>query len=297
MTFVNIAVVFSMVLIDCFWAMRIGFSVQHVLGLALKIGAVALAGGAYLRLRPNARLAEMLAYVMLWLVFSAAAAVMTYLAASLAYPLQDSFYRHADIWLHFDLRAVTLMLQSSSLVWRALNADYFSLLFQISVTVLWLAHTRTRGRNAAFLAGAIMSFLVCCIISGILPAIGPSQVENPSLTGPPSYVTDILAMRSGLPVSKTVEGLEGIICFPSYHSVLAVLIIWSHRRLATFWPMMVINLAMLVSVPSVGNHYLTDLLGGFAAVCASIVTVGYCHAWRSGRTQQMVPQMRVVPGR
>jgi membrane-associated phospholipid phosphatase len=52
--------------------------------------------------------------------------------------------------------------------------------------------------------------------------------------------------------------------------VLAVLIVWAHRGLPTFWPALVLNGLMLVSVPPAGNHYLTDMIGGATVVALAI---------------------------
>ena len=263
-----------MVAVDAGWAWQAGFTITHWLKPVSEIAMIWIVATLYLRVRTSPRLTEMLNYVVLWLSFSTAAAVLTYLSATPALPLQDRFYSSVDQAMHFDLAGYTRLLCAHHIIIAVLQLDYSSLLIQISFTVLCLAHTRTEGRNAAFLACSMLSLFVTCIGSALLPALGPSLADNPSLQHTPDYVGEILAMRSGLPVTRAVEELQGIVCFPSYHTVLAVLIAWAHRNLPTFWPVACVNALMLLAVPTVGNHYLADVLGGAAVSVVSIAAVG-----------------------
>ncbi len=283
-------IVFMMCAVDAAWTWQAGFIVVHWQKPVSEIAGIWIVFTAYLHFRPNPRLSEMLNYVVLWLLFSTAAAVSTYLAATLALPLQDTFYKAADQALRFDLAALTRTLFAHPLVFALLKVDYNSLVIQISATVLWLAHTHTNGRNAEFISCAITSLLITCFLSALLPALGPSTAENPSLHGTPDYVPEILALRSGLTVTRAIENLQGIVCFPSYHTVLAMLITRAHRGLASFWPVAIVNGLMLLAIPPVGNHYLTDLLGGAVVAVLTVLAVRRIATigLRTGRTHRLV---------
>ena len=57
--------------------------------------------------------------------------------------------------------------------------------------------------------------------------------------------------------------MQGIVTFPSYHTVLAILFVYTHRGLRwTFPPVAVLNGLMLAAIPSVGGHYVVDMIGG-----------------------------------
>ena len=59
--------------------------------------------------------------------------------------------------------------------------------------------------------------------------------------------------------------VKGLIGFPSFHAVLAVLPLWSVRRLrAVRLPLALFNLLMLAATPIQGGHHLVDVLGGIA---------------------------------
>ena len=71
-------------------------------------------------------------------------------------------------------------------------------------------------------------------------------------------------MRGGGPLSFDLSQLQGLISFPSYHTVLAVLLTYAHRRSALLPPIALVNGVMLFSIPSYGGHYLIDMIAGAA---------------------------------
>jgi hypothetical protein len=58
--------------------------------------------------------------------------------------------------------------------------------------------------------------------------------------------------------------LKGVIAFPSFPAVLAVLFTAAHARLPSFWPVAALNTVMLLALPSQGGHYLVDVPAGIA---------------------------------
>jgi hypothetical protein len=263
------ALVAAIALFDFAGAWAVGLHIAHIMTPLLEIGATWVIFSLYLRWRPNPRLSEILTYVVLWLLFSTAAAVFTYVAAAAQFPLQDAPFRAMDAALGFDAIAWTHFLERHGRIFALLQLDYFSLIAQTSITVIWLAHTRTSGRNAQFLGAAILGLLLSTALATLLPALGPDPNSSPTVFGQ-KVLNDLVAMRAGQPVFRTMENLQGVIQFPSYHTFLAILIVWTHRGLATFWPAVLINGCMLLAIPAVGNHYLMDLFGGGAAACLAI---------------------------
>jgi hypothetical protein len=237
----------------------------------LEIGVMWVVATLYLMWRPNPRLTEMLSYVVLWLMFSTAAAVFTYVAAAFRLPLWDGTFKAMDAALGFDTLAWKHFLGMYPRIYTLLQIDYFSLILQTSVTVLWLAHTRSEGRNASFLGAAVIGLVISTVLATLMPAVGPNPMGSPSVTGQPE-LNDMIAMRDGHPLVRSMAQMQGIIQFPSYHTFLAILITWSNRRLATFWPIAVVNAFMLFGIPAFGNHYLVDLFGGALVALVAIRT-------------------------
>jgi hypothetical protein len=68
--------------------------------------------------------------------------------------------------------------------------------------------------------------------------------------------------------------MEGIITWPSFHAVFAVLTPYVHRPpMRTFVPVAAVNVLMLIAIPTNGCHYLVDVLAGLALAFMSIMVV------------------------
>jgi membrane-associated phospholipid phosphatase len=58
---------------------------------------------------------------------------------------------------------------------------------------------------------------------------------------------------------------------PSYHTVMALLIAYAFRRTGVVgYVIAALNAAMLLSIPSIGGHYLVDVLAGGVLAFAAI---------------------------
>ncbi|HEY5084241.1 MAG TPA: phosphatase PAP2 family protein, partial [Rhizomicrobium sp.] len=70
---------------------------------------------------------------------------------------------------------------------------------------------------------------------------------------------------------------RGLIAFPSYHGVLAILLIWYAwpvRQLR--WPFLAINSVVLICTPEQGGHHLVDVLAAFPVAALSIFLASLC---------------------
>jgi membrane-associated phospholipid phosphatase len=76
------------------------------------------------------------------------------------------------------------------------------------------------------------------------------------------YLHDLLELRNGDLPSIDVTVMTGVIAFPSFHAVFAMMFTYAHRSSVTFPVVAVLNLLMLFSIPSEGGHYLVDVIGG-----------------------------------
>src|SRR5207237_10724371 len=77
-----------------------------------------------------------------------------------------------------------------------------------------------------------------------------------------AYIEDLVGLRHGSLPSLDIMLLKGVIAFPSFHAVLAVLFTYTHRGSRIFRPIAAFNALMLLSIPSEGGHYLVDIIGG-----------------------------------
>ena len=137
--------------------------------------------------------------------------------------------------------------------------SYGSLLPQVLFSVWWFSFLRWDQRNAELLTNAMFALLLTTAVFFLLPALGPC-VGAPACHD--AYVEDLVGLRHGNLPSLDMMLLKGVIAFPSFHAVLAMLFTYAHRRAPTFLPMAVFNGLMLLAIPSEGGHYLVDIIGG-----------------------------------
>lgn len=237
----------------------------------------------YRAVRPKPPLAELPAYGALWVVLSASGVICTYCAARLALPLQDAALASFDAWAGFDWVAWTQAVRARPVLNLVLRLAYDSLTLQIPGTLVLLALARVRGRNEELLLATVVSLLLTVAVAALLPAAGPwkhfgygalEPAGSPYLPSGALALPHFLELRRGAEAAFALEEMQGIITFPSFHTVLAVLFVHAHRGLRwSLPPVAALNALMLASVPSEGGHYLADMAAGGVIAVATLVFV------------------------
>lgn len=190
---------------------------------------IAISGRGAAGLRPKIAAAE---WVLLWLAFAICGALLTYLAATRDGPLFDAEFAAADAALGFDWGAWHQFVFGHPLLYlegcglrQARPAG--------PVLGAWLLHRGEWRRFAELLTAAIVALLLASALFALFPSFGPAT-RIPDLRA--TYVHDLAGLRSGTLPSLDVMLLKGVIAFPSFHAVFAVLFTTAHARLPSFWP-------------------------------------------------------------
>ena len=121
----------------------------------------------------NRRLSDAGNYTALWMAFSAAAAILTYLCATLGMPLRDTQFVALDAMLGFHWLAWSRFIGAHRVLEVPLVLVYDTFLPQIVGSILYFAHTEQTGRNAEMIWIAMLSVIVTAFFSALLPAVGP----------------------------------------------------------------------------------------------------------------------------
>lgn len=248
------------------------WTLLHFSGAALPFGAVVLLVGVcalYSGPRPAPILAEATWYAALWIGFSLIGCCLTYEAAAFALPLHDQALARADAALGFDWVRWSALVAAHPVLKGVLALAYASLLPQILLAIGACAGCSSRRANEALIAAAAIALALTCLGSMLWPALG--AWTEAGLRPPPRWAADLLAVRAGQR-DFAIPDLQGIVSFPSYHAVLGILFCWSLWPLRRMrWPMLGLNTAMFLSIPSEGDHYLTDIIAGAAVAAVSIL--------------------------
>jgi membrane-associated phospholipid phosphatase len=257
--------------LDWIWAGQLGLVFVgwlRVSGILIFLITIGFAYGYSGRSR---RLSDASNYAALWVAFSAAGAISTYLVATLVMPLRDAEFVAIDAAMRFHWLAWYRFIEAHRVLQLPLFIAYFTFLPQIIGSILYFAHTGQTSRNAEMILIAMLSLIVTTTVSAFLPAVGPyvhffgRQTED---------IVVLMSLRAGGAHTFVTNRLQGIITFPSFHTVLAIIFMYVHRPPSrSFVPVAVLNVLMLLAIPSEGHHYLIDLISGalVAAVCIAVV--------------------------
>jgi membrane-associated phospholipid phosphatase len=229
--------------------------------------------------RPDGRLqalAQGFMQVLLILLFGT---LLSYAAAAAPVPFQDANLLAIDNALGLDRDAYISFFGRRPWLRTTVTLAYFTLMPQFVVVplVLFFKHQPQRLQQFSFAVG--IGLLVTVAISVFTPSITTIYLDlglPVHAKIPPALYTPLptfQALRSGAPYWIDLSAIEGLISFPSFHTVGALLFIWAlwpvrHVR----WIALALNAALIMAAPFIGAHYFIDLAGG-AAVALSAIAV------------------------
>lgn len=240
--------------------------------------ALAFAARLYRVRRNEPRLADVLDVVGQMVAFMSAGALLSYLAASLAFPEQDALFHALDRRLGLDWLAYLNFVNARPALGLAFSIAYSSFIPQVVIVLVALGFSGRGDAARVMLLAMMISGLVCIAISAFMPALamfvhlGLTPADYPNLAPAASFVhvADIAALRSGAPVTIDLSKAEGIITFPSYHAALGLLLLLAalaHPWLR--WPFLLLNLTMIAATPIDGGHYFVDVVAGLLIAAAA----------------------------
>jgi hypothetical protein len=264
------------------------------------LALVLLAGGCfYRRMRPDPRLAAMLLGTAFLLAFSLAASVLNYLLLTRAGARIDLQLATLDRALGFDWPRVMAWMAQHPLLNQVAMMAYSSMLPQVALLTILLA-AREPERVYRFLLAVALSALACIAIWGFAPSFGAFSVYPPPppmmLALDQAYAHELVRLLHDGPGLMSPRDTKGLIGFPSYHAVLALLVAWHARKLPFLrWPAILLNGAVLLATPVQGGHHLLDVLAGFpvAALALFIAELGARYEEQSGLVNKV---RKFMPG-
>lgn len=215
------------------------------------------------------------------LAFTAAAAVLHDLTATLAFPLVDAQLAAAETALGFDWRAYHAFLEAHPALARALALAYHSSGPQVGLVVIALSAVRRLGRLWLYARLFATTLLFVIAVSSVFPAEGPYAFYNmpevgaaaPQLesVGGTWHLAGLAELRSGAPITLALGDIRGLVTFPSFHVCLAMLTAWALAPVPVLGALAVLlNLAVIVATVGSGGHYFPDLVAGALVAAAAL---------------------------
>jgi len=260
--------------VDLLLCRRLDLRFHDWTALALASGVTAGIALFYQISGRSARLAHAAHWVLLWLIFVNAGTVLIYVAAVCGGPTHDVAFAALDAALGFDWTAWYNFLAPHRDLRFVLWLAYLSLFPQILISIFWFSLRDLDYFNYELLLNNIVSLLITTALFLLFPAFGhpaPGRELELQVLG---------TLRGGGPWSFDLSQLQGLISFPSYHTVLAVLLTYAHRHSALLGPAALVNGVMLFSIPRFGGHYLVDMIAGAAVALLAIAATAAAHGPR-----------------
>jgi hypothetical protein len=192
------------------------------------------------------------------------------IAARLRMPLQDSLFGHIDQSLGVSVPSLVRWADHHWLG-TVVNRSYpwLSPLLAIAAFAPPLMGRMKQARE--FLLGNLVAFAIGVPLFALLPAVGPwyyyHLAPNPAQA---SCWTQLFALRQLAPYLFH-EQAAGVICFPSFHVVWAILCaaaLWGFRPIRI--PVALLSAMIIMSTLTTGWHYFSDVLGGIAVAAISM---------------------------
>jgi len=183
--------------------------------------------------------------------------------------LRDSTFVKLDQLLHLDIPA---LVHWSAHAWIGkLVNDCYPLLFPLMWLAVLLPIFKRRLKDAQhFIAANITAFILGLPLFALFPAVGPWYGYGLKMdSGEAEAQANLFRLR--LPGTYVYHPPGGIICFPSFHVIWAILCayaLWSFKPLRI--PVSLLAILIICSTLTSSEHYASDVIAGIPVAFAAI---------------------------
>lgn len=210
-------------------------------------------------------------------------ALLSFAAATTNFPYRDVELHAFDRWVGFDWRAYLDFFNTHYYLGYAAHIAYLSINVQPVLLILVLTATGRFLRVQQLVLATGLALCATIAIFVFTPAVDnfaflgvqPGDFANLTPTFSYQHVAYLEALRTGTTHIVRLDDLTGLITFPSFHAISALLFVWAawpvrHLR----WWICLLNLALIAATPVDGAHYTIDIVaGGAVAAIAVLATI------------------------
>jgi hypothetical protein len=271
----------SLIVVDLAWGLYGHFQVDVLAYARLGLLSLGMAAGGvyYQKRRAEPALAALMFGTGFLCAFSAAASVLNYFLLTVAGRRIDDILVAADQALGFDWYATMVAMSHHVMLNEIFFRVYNLVLPQIALVMIGLAWSGHIEKIYRYCLALAVGALVAITIWALIPSLGakslytlpPDVAARLTLSITTDYGKELVALLHQGPGYITPSDVRGLIAFPSYHGVLALLVTfyaWPVRWLR--WPVLLTNAVVLISTPIQGGHHLVDVLAAFPVAALSI---------------------------
>jgi membrane-associated phospholipid phosphatase len=185
--------------------------------------------------------------------------------------LQDAFYDHAHVrW------------------WDTLTSVVYASHFFVAWTIAVVLYLRSREEWARWVRRLLVLSYACLTTFVAFPAAPPWYAAKHGALDPVARITgrgfDAIRLHAaGTLLERGQAAVNNVAAFPSLHAGLPLLItlfFWPRVRAWARVALLAYTVAMALALVYGGEHYVADVLAGYAYVVATMLAVG---AWERRR--------------
>lgn len=203
-------------------------------------------------------------------------AVAPYPLAAIGSGFVDTTLERVDQVLRFDWLAWYRFVAGHPAIQWFDRAAYESIFLSPAVLLGYFAWAGRKAEARLFILTFWIAASVTLVLFAFVPARGPLALlwrgPLPYVPASALYEADLIpALRSHALHRIDLGNLQGLVSAPSFHAASALLYIWTAWPVrALRWPILIVNLAMLLATPVEGTHYLADIIAGIVVALAAV---------------------------
>ncbi|OGT51761.1 MAG: hypothetical protein A3E84_05150 [Gammaproteobacteria bacterium RIFCSPHIGHO2_12_FULL_42_13] len=190
---------------------------------------------------------------------------------STPFPPIDAWLVKADAFFGINIAAMMAWSHEHPLFNRFFDLAYNSLGYELFLIPIGLAVFNKRRPLAIFFISYMISLLVGDLIYYFFPTMAPSGIlHSPYFLEAQQHTSQrFYQVHHFLPI--TAKGDGGLIAFPSYHVIWAVLLTYTMiEKKLLFYPLVALNTLIIISTMFLGWHYFSDVISGIVLAIGSI---------------------------
>jgi membrane-associated phospholipid phosphatase len=209
--------------------------------------------------------------------------LLSYAASAVPLPYRDAELYAIDRWLGFEREAYIAFLKRNDGLLDVLSFAYNTMMRQNLLLLFVTITARRTDRLQAYIIAFAIAVTATTAIAIFVPAANAMIYVDKVPTdlsilpdGGHSYFPTLERLRNGELRIIDLGRLEGLISFPSFHTVNAILFVWA------LWPIRILrfvlvplNFLLIASTPLCGAHYVTDVAGGAVVAFGAIVATSW----------------------
>jgi membrane-associated phospholipid phosphatase len=205
---------------------------------------------------------------------------LTYLSTAMVWPLRDAQLASIDRMLGFDWKYFLALTNSIPWLSAVLVSAYKSSALQLLLLCLFLSATGRQNRLAETLALMALTVLLTGTFNLVVPAAGAYELYAPAREMFSNFSSNagmwhfnlFLALRHETVPILDFANVEGLVTFPSFHAILAIVTAYGLRDVPYLrFLAAALSAVVIVATLPEGGHYLIDVIAGAGIAVAAIL--------------------------